>query len=484
MQLRSSLSLKVLILVAMPLFVTWGFLFWLLSLQAESEKALERSFHARDVADSISRLRVDMYKVISAAGGERTMDPVNQTAAREHFQVIQKDYTELLALAADNEPLRKAVEDSRQNMYASLEALLEIKKSMEQRPDDFYGRKALWHSVRDHMTLVLKNDFSRAKAEQENIASISPAVQAEFRKKQAGIMITLAILTLVFTVGSAIFLTRGITFRLAKVSDNAYRLASDRPLNPVLSGGDEIAELDRTFHKMASALREAEQAKQEVVVMVTHDLRTPLATLQNILKFLRSGNYGRLDPKGTEYILVANRNVERMANLVNDLLDIEKVKSGLMTLDKQAFELFDCFTAARELAGAFADEVEVTIEVQETDALVNADQDRVTRVLANLMANAVKFSPRGGKVTVRAEEKGKWVYTSVDDQGPGIPAEQLETIFERFRQVENAAAKGKGGSGLGLTICQVIVELHGGKIWAENLPQRGTRFVFSLPAVD
>jgi len=482
MQLRPTLTLKVLVLVAMPLLVTWGFLFWLFSLQVEAEKALERSVHAKDLADAISHLRVDIYKVLSAAGGEKTFSPVNQRAAREHLTIIQSDYATLMDLTKDDPVLHKEVESSRREMFAAFEALLQIKMSTEQDPDDFAGRKPMWHSVRDHLGYVLKNDFSKVREEQESIAKVSPAVQADFRKKQMEIMISLAVLTLLITAGSYVYLTRGITFRIGQVSDNAYRLASNRPLNVVLKGSDELADLDRTFHKMAQALREAEQAKQEVVVMVTHDLRTPLATLQNILKFLRSGAHGRLDPKGSEYIMVANRNVERMANLVNDLLDIEKVNSGLMTLDKQAFELFDCFTAAGELAGAFADEVGVSIEVKETDVLVNADQDRVTRVLSNLMANAVKFSPRGGTVTVWAEEKGAWVYTAVEDEGPGIPPEQLKTIFERFHQVEGDTQKGKGGSGLGLTICQVIVDLHGGKIWAENLPKRGTRFIFTLPS--
>jgi signal transduction histidine kinase len=115
--------------------------------------------------------------------------------------------------------------------------------------------------------------------------------------------------------------------------------------------------------------------------------------------------------------------------------------------------------------------------------MIEADQDRVTRVLANLIANAIKFSPQGGTVRVAAKREGNWVYTAVDDQGPGIPPEQLKRIFERFRQVGSETA-GKGGSGLGLTICQAIVELHGGKIWVENRAAGGSRFIFSLAAVD
>jgi signal transduction histidine kinase len=147
-------------------------------------------------------------------------------------------------------------------------------------------------------------------------------------------------------------------------------------------------------------------------------------------------------------------------------------------------QLNDCFTAACELASGFAEEMHVKIQSSPTDLLVNADQDRVIRVLANLVSNSVKFSPPGGTVRVAARREGAFIYTAIDDQGPGIPADQLQHIFERFRQAENATKQGKGGSGLGLTICQVIVELHGGKIWAENLPIGGSRFVFTLPALD
>ncbi|MBU6454137.1 MAG: PAS domain S-box protein [Cyanobacteria bacterium REEB67] len=607
MKLRSSLSLKVLVLVALPLIVQWGCLLWLYNLQISAERAVEQSLHARDIAEAITHLRIDMYRVLNLAGGEKITAPVDEAIVRSHVTALQVDYTNLLALTIhDDAPLRKAVEESQSEMMAGFNALIEIKKTQDLYPNERWRCKPLWVKAHKHLTYVLKHDFADLRDRENGLARRTPGIRAALRRKQLNVMAGLAVVTLALSALAAIFLTRGITMRVAKVADNAYRLAAGRPLTPLLAGADEIASLDRTFHEMARSMRDAsrkeravvqnardficslnsalklsavnpacertlehdekdllgqsllafvpaeetgkvrdffealkkqaldegtdtessfetillkadksrvnaefsahwskeeesffvvahditdrrqaEALKQEVVVMVTHDLRTPLATLQNILKFLRSGNFGQLDPKGSEYISVANRNVERMANLVNDLLDIEKVKSGLMTLDKQEVALEDCFKAAVELAGAFAEEAGVQLEVkgQNADLVAIADQDRLTRVLGNLIANAVKFSPQGGRITIEAKQEGDWIYTSVSDQGSGIPPDQLAHIFERFRQVEDSTHKGKGGSGLGLTICQAIVQLHGGKIWAENLPQGGSRFIFTVPAI-
>jgi PAS domain S-box-containing protein len=607
MKLRSSLSLKVLILVALPLLVQWGCLLWLYNLQISAERAVEQSLHAKDIAEAITHLRIDMYRVLNLAGGEKIIDATDDNVVRSHVTVLQVDYTNLLALTIHDDPLlRKAVEESQSEMMAAFNALVDIKKTQDLYPNERWRCKPLWVEARKHLAYVLRHDFADVRDKENKLAKLTPNIRAALRRKQLNVMAGLAIATLALSALAAVFLTRGLTMRIAKVSDNAYRLAAGRELNPPLVGTDEIASLDRTFHEMARALREAsrkeravvqnardficsltgslklsavnpacertlgreekdllgqsllafvpaeataqvreffenlqnqshkagvdaessfetillradksrvnaefsahwskeeesffvvahditdrrqaEALKQEVVVMVTHDLRTPLATLQNILKFLRSGNFGSLDSKGKDYVLVANRNVERMANLVNDLLDIEKVKSGLIALDQQEVALEDCFKAAVELAGAFAEEAGVRVEVKgnNSDLIVIADQDRLTRVLGNLIANAVKFSPQGGLIKIEANQDGDWIYTSVSDQGPGIPPDQLAHIFERFRQVEDSTHKGKGGSGLGLTICQAIVQLHGGKIWAENLPQGGSRFTFTVPAI-
>jgi len=601
MKLRLSLSQKVLILVAVPIVVQWGLLFWLQRSESEADRVSDRAQHISELASALVRLRVDLLHVIMMASASKKEIGLFMAPHQGFGTVIEEDCAELARLAReDTTDRREAIDQLKKETLELLSELLEIKKSADETPNDIDGRSLLWLSVRKDFSHVLSTESSGFKLDAVAVARERQVLQAKFRREQLWITIFMACMG-ALTAVSALYLSRTTALRLGKVIDNAYRLVSGRPLNPMLSDGDDIAKLDKVFHEMALTLREAsrkehalvenardaicsldgalkfravnpageillrypekdllgqsitnfvpeaeaaktrtffeslkapdgttnsaielqmqalaglpiycllsahwsseeetffvvvhdvtasrqaEQLRQEVVVMVTHDLRTPLATLQNILRGVRAGTYGQLDAKGSEYISVAKRNAERMANLVNDLLDIEKAKSGLMTLDRQEVPLNDCFTAACELASGFAEEMHVKIQASQTDLLVNADQDRVTRVLANLVSNSVKFSPPGGTVRVAARREGAFIYTAVDDQGPGIPADQLQHIFERFRQAETSSKQGKGGSGLGLTICQLIVELHGGKIWAENLPTGGSRFVFTLPAMD
>lgn len=228
--------------------------------------------------------------------------------------------------------------------------------------------------------------------------------------------------------------------------------------------------------------KQAERLRQEVVAMVTHDLRTPLGTVSNILDFMQRGTFGHLDEKGEKYIISGQRNVERMMTLINDLLDIEKIQSGRMELSLNDLPLQDCFNSCRELHAGLAEDAGVMIEVVPTDITVRVDDEKILRLLSNLVANAIKFSPEGTTIKISAEDLEHEVQVHVQDQGPGIPEDQLDSVFERFQQVHGAQKK-KGGSGLGLAICKAIAELHGGRIWAESKNGNGTRFTFSLPLI-
>jgi signal transduction histidine kinase len=228
--------------------------------------------------------------------------------------------------------------------------------------------------------------------------------------------------------------------------------------------------------------RQAERMKQEVMAMITHDLRTPLTTIQNFLEFLSDGMYGQVNDRGQKNLGVAQRNSERMITLINDLLDIEKIKSGMMSLELAPLKLNSLFQQVNDLYTSPAEQAAVTLRFAASDLTVSADEDRLVRVLSNLISNALKFSPRGTIVSVWAEGRSNVVYITVQDQGPGIPADQIESVFDRFQQVKGQA-KNKGGSGLGLAICKAIVELHGGKIWLQSEEGKGSAFTFSLPLV-
>lgn len=228
--------------------------------------------------------------------------------------------------------------------------------------------------------------------------------------------------------------------------------------------------------------KEAERLRQEVVAMITHDLRTPLATVSNIFDFLGRGDFGKLSEKGDKYVDSGVRNINRMMTLVNDLLDIEKLKSGSIDLEVRAVNLAD---ALRNCAGLYLalgaeDGIDVTVDSEDDDIKVLADEEKLSRLLNNLVANAVKFSPRGGTVKISLSRRDGGAIISVSDQGPGIPDGVIDRVFERFFQVQKSSRKGLG-SGLGLSIVKAIADAHGFRVWAESAEGEGSTFKLLIP---
>lgn len=226
--------------------------------------------------------------------------------------------------------------------------------------------------------------------------------------------------------------------------------------------------------------KDAERMRQEVIAMVSHDLRTPLATISSYFQMLATGMFGALSERGAHLLQVAESNIARMVNLTNDLLDLEKSKAGMLTIDRREIELNGLLDQAVKSVTSLASNQDVHLEMIPTNLSVYADANRVTQVLVNLLSNAIKFSPKRGAVRVRAEEKNGMAYIYVSDQGRGVPEELKEQIFDRFQQVEIADAVDKGGSGLGLAICKAIVDLHAGEIKVANNIDQGSTFSFSL----
>lgn len=240
---------------------------------------------------------------------------------------------------------------------------------------------------------------------------------------------------------------------------------------------------ERTFFCVIhdiTAQKEAERMKQEVVAMITHDLRTPLAVIENFLEMLDMGTFGQIDGKGERLLGLAERGVRRMMNLINDLLDIEKIKSGMMELNQSEVPISAIFEEAAESLAGWASDHGVTLTCEQTDLVAYADGDRICRVVTNLVSNAVKYSPRSSEVKVSATAANGSISISIVDRGRGIPQKKLATIFDRFEQVHSVEDQ-KMGSGLGLAICKAIVELHGGNISVESEEGCGSTFTFQIP---
>ena len=242
---------------------------------------------------------------------------------------------------------------------------------------------------------------------------------------------------------------------------------------------EEELSLFVVIHDMTDR-KELERAKQELVAMLTHDLRSPLTTIQGMIEMAQAGMLGQLNERGVRLTNSAERNSSRMLCLINDLLDIEKIKSGTMAFEKEIVSLNTLFDEVRANVSDWTALNGIVIECCETNLSVLADREKISRVIFNLVSNAIKFSPPGGRVELSATAKGESVEITVLDQGPGMPPDMISSIFERFQQGTGSAHKGKGGSGLGLAICKEIVNLHGGKIWVTTEEGKGSQFHFTV----
>jgi signal transduction histidine kinase len=224
-----------------------------------------------------------------------------------------------------------------------------------------------------------------------------------------------------------------------------------------------------------------EQLRNQFVSLVSHELRTPLTSIRGALGLVASGRLGPLPDDTQEMLDIAVRNTQRLGRLLDDILDLEQMDAGTLTMARQPCSARSLVDQAVTTMQPMAEQAAVRLQVAGADATVLADPYRVAQALANLLGNAIKFSPPGATVWVTAEPRRGEVLVRVRDQGRGIPADKLDTIFGRFQQVDSSDARDKGGSGLGLAICRSIIEQHGGRIWVQSTLGHGSTFSFTLP---
>jgi signal transduction histidine kinase len=257
------------------------------------------------------------------------------------------------------------------------------------------------------------------------------------------------------------------------------------------AGVSEVDQLAAALNAMAgeteatvSDLRELDRMKSEFVSVVSHELRTPLTSIRGSLGLVASGAMGELPTEAHEMLRIAVTNTDRLVRLINDILDLERIESGTEALHLAPNPLDDIVAEAVRSVQGTAEQAGVTLEISPSGAVVQADHDRLVQAVTNLLANAVKFSERGASVRVDAVGRGVWVALRISDEGRGIPADKLESIFGRFQQVDASDAREKGGTGLGLAITQSIVERHGGRIEVTSEVGKGSTFTIALPLLQ
>lgn len=229
---------------------------------------------------------------------------------------------------------------------------------------------------------------------------------------------------------------------------------------------------------------EVERMKREFVSTVSHELRTPLTSIRGSLTLLSVGALGALNEPADKAVKIAERNTVRLINLINDLLDIEKLEAGKLEMSFAAIPADGIIDRSVESVRSFGEQYGINFAVEKSDAVVVADGDRLVQVLVNLLSNAVKYSPKDDVVTVAGTVDGDYLRFTISDNGRGIPPDFIGKVFERFEQVETADATKRGGTGLGLAICKAIVEQHKGTIGVESELGKGSTFWFRIPLAE
>src|SRR6266508_6472382 len=276
------------------------------------------------------------------------------------------------------------------------------------------------------------------------------------------------------------WVARGMTQPLRDMARAARRMETgDYSQRIHTDSRDEVGKLAEAFNRMSTELEGLELLRRELVANVSHELKTPISALRAHLENLLDG-VEQPDPETLQIMLMQS---ERLGRLVDQLLDLSRLESGELTLRREGVPL-------RRLVAEVLSEVEVVRsgrEVRVEDRVpddipaVFADRERLHQVLFNLLDNAVRLTPPGGEVVVSAHRVDGRCEVSVTDTGPGIPAEHLPRLFERFYRVDRARARDDGGTGIGLAIARSVVEAHGGRIRAESQVGKGSVFTFDLP---
>lgn len=306
-------------------------------------------------------------------------------------------------------------------------------------------------------------------AEQTFLATVDMAVLIS-----AGVAIALAVV-------AAWLIARSLARPVRELEDAAHALADGDLRSRVQPAGPhEIQALGEAFNRMADSLQRAEELRRRLVSDVAHELRNPIAAARAQAEGMAEGILA-VTP---ERIQSVTEDMEHLTALVDDLQELALAEAGQLSYDRRDIDIADLARREAERARALAAAgVEVVADVRVPEALVNADERRISEVLRNLLANGVRHTVRGS-ITVDVAVDGDFAVVRVIDTGEGIPAEDLENVFERFYRADAARASSTGGAGLGLAIARRIVEDHGGSVFAEQTPGGGATVGFTLPLAE
>jgi signal transduction histidine kinase len=317
----------------------------------------------------------------------------------------------------------------------------------------------------------------------DDIHEVARAAQAEAARLEQrtwkGVVLALGTAVVLALVGAGLLVAR-LTRSLRALSEATAAVAAGSFREPLrVEGTDEVAALTRSFNTMAQRLSELDKVKETFLASVSHELRSPLTSMREAAHLLREEVPGGLNPKQARLVGIFEGGADRLLRLVDQILDFSRLRAGMLPIERRPVALDEVVTRAADELRPQAQEAGLTVDVERVGERFEylGDGDRLVQVVVNLVSNAIRFTPRGGRVTVRVVDAGAELEIQVEDTGLGIPAMALPHIFGWYEQ----AHRQRGGTGLGLPIVRGLVEAHGGRVTVESQEGKGSRFTVLLP---
>jgi signal transduction histidine kinase len=322
--------------------------------------------------------------------------------------------------------------------------------------------------------------------------SVLPVDHAAFIEQNALLSSTAVAIIVLIALNTAIagyFISQSITKPLRELHKATSELEKGNfNVRTEITTNDELGELSRAFNKSAIALgimdeehKQLEKTKSEFFSMTSHELRTPITPLKVQLQMLYKQYYGKLTTKQRETLMNILKNTERLNKIIEDFLEISRIESARLKFIFKKTDIKETVYETMNLMEGFAKEknIQFTTDFGKLPT-INADPDRISQVLKNIIHNAIKFSPNSGKIEISAQQKRDFIQFSIRDYGKGMSPKDQIRVFEPFYQV-NITSKEFGGTGLGLAICRGIIEAQKGKIWIQSIEGEGSTFYFTIP---
>jgi two-component system, NtrC family, sensor histidine kinase GlrK len=430
---------------------------------------------------------LDRYKdmtdaLLSEARYEKRFAIMQDNALYESFLASRDDFEKFLEEAkafADSTAVQDALaklEDRHRTYQTLFEEEVAFLRAGSSYPKEQYGRE------KERMVSEALEELSRLRtlSQQSILHKIRSLDEAGTRARTVDMAITGTALLLGIVLSVSI--TRSITVPLSRMKKKTGEIANgifeadlDLPSPP------EIGALAQDFNIMCAKLKEVDRMKSDFYSHMSHELRTPLTSIREGTNMFLEGLGGEVTEKQRELLTIVAEESTRLIELINPLLDLSRLEAGMVAFHFARTDLAALVArSVREVAPlAEAKTISIETDLGESPEL-SVDAERILLVLRNLIGNALKFTPPGGSVCVRVRRAEDGVQVSVTDTGAGIAREEINTIFEKFRQASHANASGFQGSGLGLATVKHIVNAHGGKVWVESEVGRGSTFTFVL----